>query len=1246
MRHRAVLTLGVVIWLVMAASAMAAAPTLYWSVPKPDAGTGWQAHWIDCSPGICGQVSGGGDPGNYQSYVEAAATVTSADPAWSDAPVLTQAGDQVQRVSCPLSTLCVAADDLGNVFYSADPTASAAAWHDVTGVGTNTTNELSCPSASLCALADGSGHVHVTTDPTGPASSWTSTDVATSGGLSGIACSAQGLCVAWNASGVIYRTADASGGSWTSSGTSVDADYITDGSCAGTALCTLSDDSGDVLISDDGGASWTSHALAAGRYLSSVSCPSTGFCAVADEQTSATASTSDVFLTGDPTDTTPLWSTAALPGFGDNVSCASASLCAAETGQGFIVGTTYQIGVPAVTIGESQSDSDTAQTLGATVNPDGDPVTNCQFDYGSSNAYGLSIPCSPLPGSGSAAVQVSAVLNGLTAGDTYHYRIEATNSYGTTFGEDATFVAGAIGSSGPGGGGGGGGGSGGSGSGSSCVQSVRLTQVIVAQGCFSSHLGLLVSTADVRINGIDFTPGPAGVVSVGPNTGRVDLAGTGLVHAGDVPLETWAGITHLDFSASQFQVPLGQVQKIGASLFGFPFVAPVEIAFGSDQSAQITAIVNLKILGDPIGGSASLGTSNSGGLQINSVNLSVGGSQSAQGKSLREGVLCYPSTPPPAGWQCNPDPRDPQHGTLAQSTGYLVNLGGKLPLQNLSCSFMRINQQGNYGASGQGQWSCSATVGLNSLFGGVSIGGVSPSLTLGASVLYPPIAFNGGTLGISGVNIPLGAVAVLHSVNFTIQLHPQLTITGQISLGAGPPVETDVNNRLFTINGQLQFQLGSQSGFELQVTGNLLIAPISQQIAKGQITWNGENGKSELSASLTVALNIGKLISGSAHIGGAVTGQHFQLLGSLSATILGQSIQGQGVVSDLGVGGCGSVHIAFWSGSVGAEYVYSQKKWDYDGCVFQAIEPLGSAGAAAAAGQPAVIDVPKGMARLEIAATGVSAPPQVELEGPRGVQVTTPATPDQLTATGQVLAVAVSESDRTYFVVDHPAAGQWRVVTLGGATPPLSVGDALPLQPVDAHVRISVRSHRFTLHWRLRAQPGVAVEFLERGRGVAGTIAAESRASGSVSFTPTQGPAGRRQVLALVTVNGIGDGDPVVVGHYTAPAPARAHVRRASYEVAGHAVLVLFTPVRGASGYEVSAVLRRGGAERRLVDARARTTALLLPSGAVVRRVLVAPIVEGVLEPATRATLIEAPKPRRRRSSPKKAARRPPSTRP
>ena len=149
-----------------------------------------------------------------------------------------------------------------------------------------------------------------------------------------------------------------------------------------------------------------------------------------------------------------------------------------------------------------------------------------------------------------------------------------------------------------------------------------------------------------------------------------------------------------------------------------------------------------------------------------------------------------------------------------------------------------------------------------------------------------------------------------------------------------------------------------------------------------------------------------------------------------------------------------------------------------------------------------------------------------------------------------------------------------------------------------------------------------------------------------MSFTPTQGPAGRRQVLALVTVNGIGDGDPVVVGHYTAPAPARAHVRRASYEVAGHAVLVLFTPVRGASGYEVSAVLRLGGAERRLVDARARTTALLLPSGAVVRRVLVAPIVEGVLEPATRATLMKAPKPRRRRSSPKKAARRPPSTRP
>ena len=45
----------------------------------------------------------------------------------------------------------------------------------------------------------------------------------------------------------------------------------------------------------------------------------------------------------------------------------------------------------------------TSATLNATVNPNGGTVTDCHFDYGTSESYGSSAPCASLPGSGSSS---------------------------------------------------------------------------------------------------------------------------------------------------------------------------------------------------------------------------------------------------------------------------------------------------------------------------------------------------------------------------------------------------------------------------------------------------------------------------------------------------------------------------------------------------------------------------------------------------------------------------------------------------------------------------------------------------------------------------------------------------------------------------------------------------------------------------------------------------------------------------
>ncbi len=87
---------------------------------------------------------------------------------------------------------------------------------------------------------------------------------------------------------------------------------------------------------------------------------------------------------------------------------------------------------PASGVGQSGA------TLNGTVNPQG-KSTGYHFEYGTTTAYGSSTT-SGAAGSGTANVDVSAALAGLSHGTTYHFRLVATNSAGTSFGADRTFT--------------------------------------------------------------------------------------------------------------------------------------------------------------------------------------------------------------------------------------------------------------------------------------------------------------------------------------------------------------------------------------------------------------------------------------------------------------------------------------------------------------------------------------------------------------------------------------------------------------------------------------------------------------------------------------------------------------------------------------------------------------------------------------------------------------------------------------
>ena len=96
--------------------------------------------------------------------------------------------------------------------------------------------------------------------------------------------------------------------------------------------------------------------------------------------------------------------------------------------------------LPLVTTGAASGIGFTTATLSGTVNPQ-DTQTSTYFQYGTTTGYGSQTAAQSLFG-GSGATPVGASVSGLSPGTLHHYRIVATNSGGTAYGDDATFTTG------------------------------------------------------------------------------------------------------------------------------------------------------------------------------------------------------------------------------------------------------------------------------------------------------------------------------------------------------------------------------------------------------------------------------------------------------------------------------------------------------------------------------------------------------------------------------------------------------------------------------------------------------------------------------------------------------------------------------------------------------------------------------------------------------------------------------------
>jgi hypothetical protein len=110
---------------------------------------------------------------------------------------------------------------------------------------------------------------------------------------------------------------------------------------------------------------------------------------------------------------------------------------------------------------------ETTATLNAEVNPNGQVISECKFEYGISESDETSKPCSQAAASltGTKPLPVSVAITGLAKASTYHFKVVVKSGSTSVEGASVSFKTTGESSGGGGGGGTGGGGSGGGGGG-------------------------------------------------------------------------------------------------------------------------------------------------------------------------------------------------------------------------------------------------------------------------------------------------------------------------------------------------------------------------------------------------------------------------------------------------------------------------------------------------------------------------------------------------------------------------------------------------------------------------------------------------------------------------------------------------------------------------------------------------------------------------------------------------------------
>lgn len=658
------------------------------------------------------------------------------------------------------------------------------------------------------------------------------------------------------------------------------------------------------------------------------------------------------------------------------------------------------------------------------------------------------------------------------------------------------------------------------GGGANCQHTLHFGVVDAVGDCLRpTGGGAYEADGALRVNGLDFYPDDPGAhVVLNSATNTISSNGAnvtlqaGELGLGDEPI-AWSGLDGGGTNRAVLPNVLGS-----GSMEGFPFVGTTSLTMtyvldsspGGPGNHGITTIGGYIMLPDFLGGvsvSIGLGINNTDGLTLDQLHV-----------SLDNARLKF------------------------------------LPIKMLSI---------DYDQSG-GRWGGGLEIPTGSISVGATIGlrPVDPSLPNGDLTLDHLSAI------IDDLNQQIADGIFLQSISAGFALAPPVDVfMGGIGLSEGPKIH-DID--LIDLMGTFTVTTGNPLEFNLSAELDVLTFKIATATVDyrtdGHLSFNAHVRVpywSDPSPPPPVYIR--------ADVDGFVDGatQTWLAEGRASAC-LGVCLDVDALASNIAVAGC----IGFGFGDVGGDYTFSDQTLHLFGsfggsCDLSPFRPTTSS--VRAADGTRTLTLPRGTRLAAFEVVGQGAPPLVQFTGPHGLSVSTPTSAPGLKNAHFWLIRNAADHTTYLAVTGSNIGGTWKITPQAGSAPVTAATYALARPPIKVTAKVGGHARRRLLRYSVRPQPGQRVVFSERGPHAADRVLGTARgARGTIRFTPTDGPAGRRQIVATVMENNL-PRKALTVASYLAPSPLRpARPTRLVLTRAGTTLNASWRAAKGASSYEVT----------------------------------------------------------------------------